>query len=372
MFETAIALFPLQPFSPEALQVCADLSKSLLKQASRPDLVALGFWLREAQIMDLRNSFLAKQEKNVLLVPRGRAFHIPPANVEVMAIYSWIPSLLVGNANIVRWPTQVTSLLKMLVEEVLPLVANNTRFISYGHEEETTERLSAEADVRVIWGGDETIRAIRKIPLKPRAKELVFASRSSLAVIRASSYLAAGVEERQRLVEGFYNDTFWFDQRACSSPRSIVWMGERADEAREIFYESLQQTIADKQYTAPLALCLEKMTHTYLRAMDEKYVSVISNELSIVHAESLPEEHCGYGLLYDLQLPNLTTLADLISKREQTLTYFGIEPAELRTWAQQLNGRGIDRFVPIGEALQFQIAWDGYDLLEELSFKVVL
>ncbi len=127
------ALTTLRPFSEEALEVCAELSKRLLREQTRPDLVALGFWLRESNIGRLEECFLTKQRLNCLLLPRGLVFHVPPANVEVMAIYSLIPSLLVGNANILRWPTTTTPLLREMVEAVLPLVDGNTRFVSYGH-----------------------------------------------------------------------------------------------------------------------------------------------------------------------------------------------------------------------------------------------
>jgi hypothetical protein len=32
-----------------------------------------------------------------------------------------------------------------------------------------------------------------------------------------------------------------------------------------------------------------------------------------------------------------------------------------------LQGRGIDRIVPFGDALSFGTLWDGYDLLAELT-----
>ena len=45
--------------------------------------------------------------------------------------------------------------------------------------------LSSMCDLRVIWGGDETIRNLRMSPLPARATEIVFADRYSLAVIDA-------------------------------------------------------------------------------------------------------------------------------------------------------------------------------------------
>ena len=362
----------LPPFSTEALQVCTALSQKLLTQCSRPDLVALGFWLREANIQRIHKNFVAKQTKHCLSTPRGLVFHLPPSNVEVMALYSWIPSLLMGNANILRWSNTTTLLLKRIVESVLPLIEQNTRFVSYDHDEQMTAQFSLQADMRVIWGGDETILAMRKLPLKPHAKELVFGDRTSLAAIDVQSYLNAPAAKKQQLSEQFYNDTYWFDQKACSSPRSIVWIGAEASQARQTFYEYLKRVIVQKKYVVPLAAQLEKLTHTYLAAMQAEKVDRLNNELIVVYNTTLPKEHCGYGVLHDLCVSDLEELLEHISRKEQTLSYFGIDSETLRSWAQRLRGRGIDRIVPIGQALQFDILWDGYNLLDEFSSKVFL
>ena len=44
----------------------------------------------------------------------------------------------------------------------------------------------------------------------------------------------------------------------------------------------------------------------------------------------------------------------------------------MRRLARSINGRGIDRFVPIGQALAFGSVWDGLDLLHEFSKRVVV
>ena len=40
---------------------------------------------------------------------------------------------------------------------------------------------------------------------------------------------------------------------------------------------------------------------------------------------------------------------------------------ELREFIGSLNGRGIDRIVPIGQALSFDVIWDGFDFFESFS-----
>ena len=54
------------------------------------------------------------------------------------------------------------------------------------------------------------------------------------------------------------------------------------------------------------------------------------------------------------------------------MSYFGFRTAELRDLGQRLNGRGVDRFVPIGQALTFNRFWDRMDLLQELTRRVYI
>ena len=49
-----------------------------------------------------------------------------------------------------------------------------------------------------------------------------------------------------------------------------------------------------------------------------------------------------------------------------------IGAADARELAVAVNGRGIDRIVPIGQALQFSRHWDGYDLFAEFTRQVTI
>ena len=53
-------------------------------------------------------------------------------------------------------------------------IAARTRFIRYDHDEGITAWLSARCRLRIIWGGDETIRQVRAIPWHPRRRRWCF------------------------------------------------------------------------------------------------------------------------------------------------------------------------------------------------------
>jgi Acyl-CoA reductase (LuxC) len=375
----------LTPFQPILMSFCTALSKTLfdhprIKQF--PDLMALAFWLRPSHLEELSGRFQALTDANQLLVPRGLAFHIAPANVETLFAYSWILSLLVGNSNVIRVPSKEAESLELLFSEIGTLlgqpeylpIQESTRLISYGHEEEITALFSAHADVRLIWGGDKTIDSIRKIPLKTSAKEIVFGDRFAYACIQAERYQEISEKEKQRLALEFYNDVFWYDQMACSSPRLIFWIGspEKSKEASEYFYQLLQKVIEEKHYALPLGSILQNQVSLYDQALSQSAIAIkkYGEVLTVLEIERFglhAQLQQGTGLLFHLVLGDLKEIAQFISSEDQTLVYEGFTKEELFQLVKELNGRGLDRLVPIGRALHFDYLWDGYHLLMELT-----
>jgi len=53
------------------------------------------------------------------------------------------------------------------------------------------------------------------------------------------------------------------------------------------------------------------------------------------------------------------------------VTYYGIRRKELTDYIINNHLYGIHRVVPIGEALNMDLVWDGQDLIEMLSREIV-
>ena len=385
LLEALSAREPQPPFSDSHLDCCAELSRSLFADPEArafPALLALAFWLRKAELLSLRDEFAALARPGVMRVPRGTVFHIPPGNVDTIFVYSWTLALLTGNRNVVRISTRnspPTLILCRLLRGVLDGRGLGQFFVQYGHDPAVTAALSQACDVRVVWGGDRTVRAIREFPLPVHAKELTFPDRYSLSAISAAAWLSASAEERARVIQQFYNDVFWFDQVACSSPRLVVWCGPESDCSRASagFLPALEQEIGRRGYRLEPAVRMQKALFA-ARAILDQPVSAYQTygpqlvALDLESLENFNRHHCGGGLLFQFRTASLSAIAPHIRRQDQTLTYFGFERAELEGFARQLQGRGLDRIVPVGQALRFGRFWDGYDLLEEMTRAVAI
>jgi hypothetical protein len=379
----------LPPFSEPVKQFCAALSRALFRDAEArkyPELQAFAFGIRPTELARLEQEFRTLETPAALLAPRGMVFHVPPANVDTMFAYSWLMSVLMGNRNVVRISKSagpqtvvVCRLFNAAIEESSSVLRENTCMLRYGHEREISAAISAVADVRIIWGGDDTVRTIRAIPIGAQCKEITFADRYSFAAIKARKYLALDDSARIKLAEQFYNDTFWFDQMACSSPRLVVWCGDLADArlAGAAFFDHLRRQVERREYALETGARINKFTFACRSILDQNAVEYQEwgGAITVLRLDEnsvFSREHCGGGLLFQTCQPCLKHLAPVLRRRDQTMTHFGFSPAELRDFAIMLNGRGLDRLVPIGSALNFEYRWDGYNLFNELTRQVVI
>jgi hypothetical protein len=312
----------------------------------------------------------------------GRVLHLAPANVDTLFLYSWALAFLCGNASVVRLSQEsgivVEALLRVIagVAATDPELRDANRFLTYGHDDAITSALSAWCSHRVIWGGDETVAAVRPLPLPSHASERVFGSKYSFAVVHTSRYRAAGEEARARLAGAFFNDLFWFDQMACSSPHVVFWLGSAGDAepaARE-FERALQSEVDRRRFQPDVASAVHRRAYAFgLAASSDVRVALEHPGFVGVHVRdraALDKDVCGGGLFRHVPLARLEELAGFVDEGDQTLTHWGLDAAALRDLAAAVGARGLDRLVPIGEALAFDVVWDGFDLIDDLLRRV--
>jgi hypothetical protein len=384
--QTVESVGPLRPFAEISIEFVRAISRVVLSDHAKrvyPDLMAMAYWFRDAALGRLQDEFHASVAGTVP-VPRGIVLHFPPANVEVIFFYSWLLSLLVGNANIVRISQQGGPLMPVLLDLVGDLLAeprfrairDRTLVVTYDHDDALTGQLSAMCDVRVIWGGDDTIKRIRAIPIQPRATELTFADRFSAAVFDADAVGGAMEDRFHRLIAGFYNDAFQFDQMACSSPRLIVWLGDEVtvDRAKHRFWSALGALLEKRAWERAPAMTMTHFTTACLFAGSGKASAItLGNRYDPVRvqidrvAETIREGHCGGGFFVELTCASLAELVPQLTARDQTLAVFGLEAVAVEAMVSRLPRGAVDRIVPVGQALAFDSVWDGYQLMREFT-----
>jgi hypothetical protein len=382
----------LRPFDPAAVDFVAAVSSELLRSDTVrrfPEMIAAGHWMRKAHLLEIKKQWESRQVEELRLA-RGMALHFAPANVDSIFLYSWLLSLLAGNPNVVRISRRrgeqimivLGTLASVLEREPFLAIRERTLILSYDHDDSVTAHLSAHCQIRVLWGGDESVRHIRGVPLNPLAVELPFADRYAVAILDADKVAGLSEEKHTRLVSDFFNDCFWFDQLACSSPREVIWIGSASscERAKTRFWPALQAFVEKKQAPYAEVVGINKLNALYqaaalgsIDAISSTPTGPTSNvargHLSGMN-DAYREVHCGGGIFFEQEMSDFADAASTMKAKDQTVCQFDFSKEDVAKFVERLPQRAVDRIVPVGSALQFDTTWDGVDLLDAFTRRV--
>lgn len=376
--EKMIDLKPLVPFSDKVISFLDALSKKLMEKGKGfSDVATFGFWCRKAALTQEKSKYDDISER----LGFGIVFHSTPSNVAVNFAFSFAAGLLAGNANIVRLPAKDFEQVDIICNTINELLKTHKEIapyicmVKYVSNKEISDTFSAICDSRVIWGGDKTIENLRKSPLKPRANEITFADRYSIAVINADEYLKAS--NKSKIAQDFYNDTYLTDQNACTSPKTIIWLGKNIKNAKEEFWQELHKLVKEKYEFTPVQ-AVGKLNAFYKAAVscDIKLTKTEDTLITRMQVKKLDENviKCDYnsGFFFEYDAKDLKEILPLCAEKCQTLSYYGVNKDLFEKFLAECLPKGIDRIVPIGKSMDFSLIWDGYDLIGSLSRKLTV
>jgi hypothetical protein len=380
-FDSFFNQTPFEPFSEEAIEFLNNLAVELnhdIEAKKYGEVVSFAFFCRKANILALKKKHTTNSD---LRLGRGVVFHIAPSNVAVNFAYSMVSGILTGNLNIIRVPSKRFEQVDLICSAIARLNQNKkNRYITdrlllvrYDRKSSLTDYFSSHCDIRIIWGGDATIEQIRKVPIPPRAIDITFADRYSICAIDADVFVDDQYPEKT--AKAFYNDTYLFDQNACSSPHLIIWLGTKinVEKSQQLFWTNLYDVVK-KRYNIQSVIAVDKLTALYNQASRSESVVKVSSEDNLlwrIRLETLPEDienyRCSSGYFSEYHAESLMELSKIINRKYQTLAYYGIENKVLAETFIKLKPYGIDRIVPIGRTSDFSLTWDGYDLTTTLT-----
>lgn len=379
------------PFAPAVKTMVTAFSRRLAQDPTArifPEIVALAHWLRPRAVLDLEEAFRSELPLGTVALGRGIALHFAPGNVDTIFLYSAMLSILAGNVTVVRVSSRESAQIELLLQVLNSVLTNpefatvaaRIRIVRYARDAAITTALSSVCDLRVIWGGDASVREIRTFSLSPRARDLTFPNRWSLSVIDADA-LNTQDTDLPALARAFANDAYWFGQMACSSPRLVLWLGDAnaAQTAARRFWPEVQNQAQSFAHAAQAVQSVDKLvaqctaaingTAQHIRDTGSNLLSVAGmDQLQLPDIELL---HVGGGLFWEAHLPTLSDLTPLLDQRSQTISSFGITESVWADWVQT-EAPQIDRIVPLGQALEFDTIWDGHDLLRDFTKLVAI
>ncbi|MBQ8172191.1 MAG: hypothetical protein IJZ95_09400 [Oscillospiraceae bacterium] len=365
----------LRMFSDKAVGFLAALSTAIIRDKRSheyADITSYAYWIRKASLENVKQKHTDKNER----IGRGVAFHIAPSNVPVNFAVSMTSSLLAGNCTLIRVSDKKFPQVDIICDAINELLNGEHScmkpylcILRYSHSAEITQQLSSICDIRIIWGGDRTISEIRKASLPPRAIEMTFADRHSLAIINSDEYMNCDAD---KTAKDFYTDTYYTDQNACSSPRLVVWTGGSVNEAKQRFWSALGKLVKEQYDMKPIQ-AIDKYTSFCALGMKYGNIKLISDDNYVMRAEvsGLSADLMNYknsgGYFFEYTASDISEIAPVLTKQCQTISVLGIDKDDIKKLVFDNGVRGVDRIVPLGQTMGLEFIWDGYKMIEAMT-----
>jgi hypothetical protein len=310
--------------------------------------------------------------------PLGVVGHWPAANVEIQPVLSMTCALLGGNAALVRIPSSLVDLTRLLMEKLVesdPAERLTRRIFMAAFEhrrQDLQEAMARVVDGAMIWGGEEAVLRVRSLPFPHWAKLAVFGPRMSVAAMDAGAW--GDPEEQKSWCLRMARDVWQFDQQACSSPQ-VLFLERGVGQSTSQFLVALRRAFetenrAHPRQAIPAALTSEicnARAAWLLNDAAHQAVFPMSPDWTLLMGEGsdIPQPTQGKTLTV-LEVDDLVEVVSKFDGNVQTLG-LGMADAEKEKTLAVLAGRkGVDRIVKLGRMHVFVPPWDGVDLIRPM------
>ena len=122
---------------------------------------------------------------------------------------------------------------------------------------------------------------------------------------------------------------------------------------------------------------MDKITSFYNQAIQMSGIKLVGAEDNLLWriqlddlSSNIEKFSCNAGYFSEYHASSLSELSNIITRKYQTLAYYGFSKKELNNFITDTKPYGIDRIVPIGKTMDFSLVWDGYELINTFSRRV--
>ena len=202
------------------------------------------------------------------LVPLGTLLHIAAGNVDALPVFSVLEGLLTGNVNILKLPSDdgglsVSILLRLM--EIEPKLIDRVFVFDFPSADVSSMKKMAEAaDAVVVWGGDEAVRAVRRLA-EPETRVIEWGHKLSFAYVSG--------EASDEALAGICRNVCDTEQLLCSSCQGVFLNTDdeaELDRFAERFAALLEKTSAEMPSAHGAFLRAQKTIELYTDELESK------------------------------------------------------------------------------------------------------
>lgn len=314
---------------------------------------------------------------------RGLVCHWLAGNVQILGMFALVQSIISKNVNLLKVSSRD--------DGVFTDILNEFKGVSYTSEKGHTiigddllktisvvyfnrnagklgEEMSKEADVRIAWGGRESVETVSGYPARYDAETVIFGPKLSFSVIAREDL--SSVQEAKKLARKVSIDVSVFDQTGCASPHNL-YIEEDGIVSPEEFCDILGDSMKKTELQIPKPIMSPEQVsqiHSIRGVYDFKGTVKGSETMSwTILLDDLDEiDKPVYSrVLFVHKVKSIMDSLIFIDDNTQTIGIAAPTEKALE-YATEATKRGVMRLPLIGRMLNFEMPWDGIILFDRL------
>ena len=305
-------------------------------------------------------------------LPCGTVLLICPKNVDVLSCYAVVFGMITGNYTIIR-PSK-SKLFQIFTEILFSSInelgchemVNSLRFLDPQNQSEL-EFWSQKANVRVAWGGNDSIKHYALMPTSVDCRDVFFAHRDSLAIIDCER-----IDNIREVAQKFWKCAYTFEQASCSSPKIVYFLNSNQSVIDQ-FWNEIASIASDKSGFCPIHM-MDKYYHICKYASKHPLrIKMYGNYVYTIEGTKFNQDldvPLGWGTFITF---NVNTISECLQwpSQLQTIAYYGVNKEDIWNELLKSNNTTITRIVSLNRVLDFNHIVDGTDIIERLTRHIV-
>ena len=356
--------------------------------ADIPGVQFLRLWLRRGTLEPIitrelgRNAlcggWIEDGHARLKAYPLGIVGHWPAGNIEIQPTLSMTCALLGGNASLVRVPSVLDGLTRLIMEKLeqsdrAGVLTGRVRMLVFDHtRKDLLEAMARSVDGAMIWGGEEAVLSVRGLPFPHWARLAIFGPRISVAAMDADSW--SNSEGQESWCRRIARDVWQFDQQACSSPH-VLFLEKKTNYSSREFVQSLKRAFESENQLHPRQTIHAALTTVICQARASWLLDNVANSaiftqgpdwtILLGSGSEIPKPTQGKTLTI-LEVDDLLDPIGKLDGNVQTLGLAMKDTSRETKLASLAARRGVDRIVKLGRMHVFAPPWDGVDLIRPM------
>lgn len=314
---------------------------------------------------------------------RGLVCHWLAGNVQILGMFALVQSIISKNVNLLKVSSRDDGVFTDILNEFKGVsYTTESGYTIFGDDllktiavvyfnryaDKLGEEMSKRADVRIAWGGRESVETVSSYPARYDAETVIFGPKLSYSVIAKEEL--SSIQGAKKLARKVSVDVSVFDQTGCASPHNL-YIEEGGVVSPEEFSEILGDSMHKTELQIPKPLMSPEQIsqiHSIRGVYDFKGTVNGSETMSwTILLDDLDEiDKPVYSRV--LFVHKVNSIFDSLKYIDENIQTIGVAaPTEKAIrFATEATKKGVMRLPLIGRMLNFEMPWDGMFLFDRL------